>query len=104
VDPVSRTFTVKLGISAKGLHSGQFGRALLPVGEKQGLLVPKTAVLERGQLTFVWVVDDGNISRMRLVKPGNVLADQIEILAGLSAGERIVVGGTEKVTDGARVE
>jgi len=104
VDPVSRTFTVKLDIPARGLHSGQFGRALLPVGQKQGLLVPKTAVLERGQLTFVWVVDDGNIARMRLVKPGTVMANRIEILAGLSAGERIVVGGTEKVTDGARVK
>ncbi|MDD2335623.1 MAG: efflux RND transporter periplasmic adaptor subunit [Geobacteraceae bacterium] len=104
VDPVSRTFIVKLDIPAKGMHSGQFGRALLPVGEKQGLLVPKTAVLERGQLTVVWVVDDGNIVHMRLVKPGTAFADRIEILAGLSAGERIVVGGTEKVTDGARVE
>jgi len=104
VDPVSRTFTVKLDIPAKGMHSGQFGRALLPVAEKQGLLVPKKAVLERGQLTFVWVVDDGGIARMRLVKPGTVTADRIEILAGLSAGERIVVGGMEKVTDGARVE
>jgi RND family efflux transporter MFP subunit len=104
VDPVSRTFTVKLEIPAKGRHSGQFGRALLPVGEKQGLLVPKTAVMERGQLTFVWVVDDGNIARMRLVKSGTALADRIEILTGLSAGERIVVGGTEKVTDGAQVK
>jgi multidrug efflux system membrane fusion protein len=104
VDPVSRTFTVKLDIPAKGMHSGQFGRALLTVGKKQGLLVPKAAVLERGQLTFVWVVDSGNIARMRLVKAGTVLADRIEILAGLSAGERIVVGGMEKVTDGARVK
>jgi RND family efflux transporter MFP subunit len=104
VDPVSRTVTVKLDIPATGRQSGQFGRALLPVGEKQGLLVPKTAVLERGQLTFVWVVDDGNIARMRLVKPGSAMAERIEILAGLSAGERIVVGGMEKVTDGAHVK
>ncbi|RQW86420.1 MAG: efflux RND transporter periplasmic adaptor subunit [Geobacter sp.] len=104
VDPVSRTFTVKLDIPAKGRHSGQFGRALLPVGEKQGLMVPITAVMERGQLTFVWVLDDGNIARMRLVKPGTALADRIEILTGLSAGERIVVRGTEKVTDGAHVK
>jgi len=104
VDPVSRTFTLKLDLPAKGLHSGQFGRARLRVGETQGLLVPQRAVLERGQLTFVWVVDNGNIARMRLVKPGTVLDKRVEILAGLSAGERIVVAGMEKVTDGARVE
>lgn len=104
VDPLSRTFTVKLDIPAKGVRSGRFGRAQLPVGEKQGLLVPKTAVMERGQLTFVWVVDGDNIARMRLVQPGSVRAGRIEILSGLSAGERIVVGGMEKVTDGAKVE
>ncbi len=104
VDPVSRTFTLKLDLPAKGLRSGQFGRAQLRIGEKQGLLVPQKAVLERGQLTFVWVVDNGNIARMRLVKPGTVIAGRVEILAGLSAGERIVVGGMERVVDGARVE
>jgi hypothetical protein len=41
---------------------------------------------------------------MRLVKPGSAMAERIEILAGLSAGERIVVGGMEKVTDGAHVK
>jgi RND family efflux transporter MFP subunit len=104
VDPVSRTFTLKLDIPSTGARSGRFGRALLPVGEKQGLLAPKCAVRERGQLTFVWTVDSADIARMRLVKPGAAFGDRVEILSGLSAGERIVVGGMEKVTDGARVE
>jgi len=104
VDPVSRTFTVKLDLPAQGLRSGQFGRAQLRIGEMQGLLLPQKAVLERGQLTFVWVVDKGNIARMRLVKPGIVIDGRVEILAGLSAGERVVVAGMERVVDGARVE
>jgi RND family efflux transporter MFP subunit len=104
VDPLSRTFTVKLEIPSTGGRSGSFGRALLAVGEKRGVMVPKTALVERGQLTFVWVVDEGNIARMRLVKPGTSHADRIEILAGLSQGERIVVSGMEKVVDGARVK
>jgi RND family efflux transporter MFP subunit len=104
VDPLSRTFTVKLDIPPAGARSGRFGRALLPVGQKRGILVPKISIVERGQLTFVWVVDGSNIARMRLVKPGTVLADRVEILAGISEGERIVVSGMEKVTDGARVK
>lgn len=103
VDPRSRTFTVKLDIPAAGTRSGKFGRARLPTGEKQALLVPKNAVLARGQLTYVWVVDQGDIARMRLVKTGAGHADRIEILAGLSAGERIVVDGTGRVSDGARI-
>lgn len=104
VNPLSRTFTVKLDIPPAGARSGSFGRALLPVGAKQGILIQEAAIVERGQLTFVWVVDNRNIASMRLVKPGAVQADGIEILAGLSVGERIVVKGVEKVTDGARVE
>jgi RND family efflux transporter MFP subunit len=104
VDPLSRTFTVKLDIPSTGGRSGSFGRALFPIGEKRGVTVPKASVVERGQLTFVWVVDSRNIAMMRLVKPGAALADRIEILAGLSEGERIVVSGMEKVTDGAKVE
>lgn len=104
VDPVSRTFLVKLDIPSPGARSGRFGRALLPVGEKRGILVPKTAVVERGQLTFVWIVDNGNIARMRLVKPGASQGGRVEILAGLSEGERVVTGGTDRVRDGAKVE
>ncbi|MRR33940.1 efflux RND transporter periplasmic adaptor subunit [bacterium] len=104
VDPLSRTFIVKLDIPSTGLRSGRFGRALFPIGERRGILVPRTALVERGQLSSVWTVDRGNVASMRLVKPGPVRGDRVEILAGLGAGERIVVGGVEKVTDGARIE
>ncbi|HET6420775.1 MAG TPA: efflux RND transporter periplasmic adaptor subunit [Geobacteraceae bacterium] len=104
VDPVSRTFTVKLDIPPKGVRSGQFGRAYLPIGEKKGITIPASAVVVRGQLTSVWAVDSKGIARMRLVKPGETNGNRVEILAGLSDGDRIVTGGTEKVTDGARIE
>jgi multidrug efflux pump subunit AcrA (membrane-fusion protein) len=41
---------------------------------------------------------------MRLVKTGRTVGDRVEILSGLSDGERIVVGGAEKVSEGSRVE
>ena len=64
----------------------------------------KSAVIERGNLTSVWVVDSQNVARMRLVKPGKTIGDRVEILSGLSAGERVVVSGAEKVSEGAKVE
>ncbi len=104
VDPVSRTFTVKLDIPSKGIRSGQFGRAFFPVGENRGITIPASAVMERGQLTSVWTVDQQNIARMRLVKTGDTFGDRVEILAGLSDGDRIVTAGLEKVTDGSKIE
>lgn len=103
VDPASRTFTVKVDVAAKGLRSGMYGRASFPAGTRTGLLVPKGAIVERGALTSVWVVGKDDIARMRLVKSGRTVGEKVEILAGLSGGERIVVGGAEKVVDGAKV-
>jgi RND family efflux transporter MFP subunit len=103
-DPLSRTFTVKVEVAGKGLKSGVYGRALFSVGERKGIFVPATAVIERGALHSVWVVDKDNIARMRLVKKGKSTGERVEILSGLSDGERVVVSGVEKVADGARIQ
>lgn len=104
VDPASRTFTVKLDIAATGLRSGMYGRASFPFGSRTGLLVPKGALVERGALTSVWVVGKDNVARMRLVKSGRSVGEKVELLSGLSDGERVVVGGVEKVVDGCKIE
>jgi multidrug efflux pump subunit AcrA (membrane-fusion protein) len=103
-DPSSRTVTVKLDLpAAPGLKSGLFGRARFPAEERQALLVPIPAVVERGQLTAVYVVGADDVARLRLVTAGTRHADRVEILSGLAAGERVVVEGAPRVSDGARV-
>jgi RND family efflux transporter MFP subunit len=104
VDPATRTFIAKVEVAGKGLRSGGYGRARIPVGSRKGLLVPKSAVVERGALTSVWVVDKDKTIRMRLVRSGQPVGDRVEIISGLSAGERIVTGNMDKVVDGARIE
>jgi len=104
-DPGSRTFTAKINLSQKGLKSGLFGRGLISLGSSvNALLVSRKAIVERGALTSLWVVDKDAIARMRLVKTGKIQGDKIEILSGLSNGERVLVGGIEKITEGVRVE
>lgn len=104
-DPYSRTFTAKIPLKMKGLKSGMFGRAAIPVGAVNNvLMVAKTAVVERGALTSIWVMDRERIARMRLVKVGKSIGDRVEILSGLSPGELVVTAGGEKVSEGARVE
>lgn len=104
-DPVSRTYIAKVNLDQKGLKSGMYGRAAIELGTSlKGVLVPKQALVERGSMTLVWVVDSHNIARMRIVKAGRAMADKVEILSGLSDGERLVVSGADKVSDGAKVE
>lgn len=103
-DPVSRTFLVKLDIAAPGLRSGQFARALFKVGERDALLVPKAALVERAGIMGLFVVDAQGIAHFRMVRTGAEHQGQVEIQAGLSAGERIAVGGADKLESGDRVQ
>jgi membrane fusion protein, multidrug efflux system len=104
-DPASRTFIAKIELGQKGLKSGMFGRGAISLETSaSGMLVPRKAVVERGALTSVWIIDKDAIARMRLVKAGKAVGDKVEILSGLSDGERIVVGGVEKVSEGSKVE
>jgi RND family efflux transporter MFP subunit len=104
-DPAHRTFTAKINLNRKGLTSGMFGRGAIALGTgTNSILVPGKAVVERGALTSVWTVDKDHLARLRLVKTGKTRGETVEILAGLSPGERILVSGLEKVSDGAKVE
>lgn len=104
-DPGSRTFNAKVPISLKGIRSGMFGRGSIALGNSlKGIRVPRSAVFDRGALTALWAVGTDEIVRMRLVKTGRVQGETVEILSGLSDGDRIVVAGMEKAVDGARLQ
>jgi multidrug efflux system membrane fusion protein len=103
-DPASRTFTAKVRLGQKGLKSGMFGRGSLALGSRANrILVARKALIERGALTSVWVVDKDGIARMRLVKVGKTSGDRVEILSGLSDGELLVVSGAEIIREGTKV-
>jgi RND family efflux transporter MFP subunit len=103
VDAATRSFTVKIDLPAlPGLRSGMFGRAGFAVGKRGALLVPQSAVLARGQVRSVYVVE-GDTARLRFVTLGEGRDDQREVLSGLKAGERIVVTPTPPLADGGRV-
>jgi RND family efflux transporter MFP subunit len=102
-DPASRTFQVKLDLpAAAGLRSGQFGRVSVPTGEAKLIVVPKVALIRRGQMELMFVVDDGHAA-LRLVKSGKILSDGVEVLSGIEAGEQVVVSDPAKLKDGQPV-
>jgi RND family efflux transporter MFP subunit len=103
-DPASRSQTVKIDLPAtSGLRSGTFGRARFSTGKKQAMTISQRAITERGQLVSVFVVDDSGVARLRLIKTGKAYGDRVEVLTGLSEGERIVVDSPDTVSDGNRV-
>lgn len=104
VDAASRTGTVKIDLpSSAGLRSGLFGRAVFAIGTQEALSIPSAAAMERGQLQSVYVVEN-NTARSRLVTLGAKFEDRVEVLSGLSEGERVVVPIPRDLTDGTAVE
>jgi membrane fusion protein, multidrug efflux system len=104
VDPITRSALVKIDLPARSaLRSGAFVRVAFPVGSRNVLTVPATAVIRRGSLTSIFIVDRQQTVRMRLVSLGDRHESRVEVLAGLDPGERIVIQPTPAVRDGVKV-
>jgi multidrug efflux pump subunit AcrA (membrane-fusion protein) len=103
-DPSTRTYQVKLDLPAnRALRSGYFGRAAFSLASRSALFAPQQAIVRRGQLTAVYMVD-GEVARLRLVKTGKQHGESIEIFSGLDAGTRVVVNPPSALTDGSRIQ
>ena len=70
---------------------------------KPRLLVPKAAVRTDNGQSIVFLVRDDRVER-RAVKTGAAEGDQVEVLSGINAGDRVVVEGPDTLADGARVK
>ncbi len=117
VDPSSRTFTLKLDLPQGSWPSGLFGRVYVPVGQGVRVLIPRKAVVFRGDLSGVYVLDQDNRARFRVVRLGEAFVKQggvwapavsdepkalVEVLSGLAPGERIVLEA-QKVHEGDQI-
>lgn len=87
----SRTFKVRTAmIKNPELVPGMFARLELPLASTLGILIPRDAVHQVGQLTMVKVAVSGR-AEWRQVKLGRQVETQVEVLAGLQPGDRIML-------------
>jgi RND family efflux transporter MFP subunit len=104
VDAASRSYTVKIDLPAvPEVRSGAFGRASFQLSTRSPLTIPAGVVTERGQLQSVLVVENG-IVHTRLITTGQKNKDQVEVLSGLTAGEKLIFPVPQGLSDGAAVE
>ncbi len=128
VDPTSRSFRVKAALDSAP-SPGMFGKLCVPVGAAKKLLVPRSALRPRGELTTALIVDGESILRLRIVKTGAIYqkavldgqtfilqtgTDQlgatpegaeilVEALSGLSLGDEVVLGAPDVAREGDRL-
>lgn len=103
-DARSRSFQVKVSMPpGLDLKSGMFARVAIPLGGAGMLLIPKTAIIEQGQLSGVFIVDENQVARFRLVRTGKTYGDQVEIVSGLKIDQHYVSNVPMGLVDGAKV-
>jgi hypothetical protein len=89
----SSTFRARLDLppDALDLAPGMYVKVGLVVGEADRLLVPVSSIIERSEVTGVYVIDSHGLVSLRYVRPGHRFGDKVEIIAGVAAGERIAL-------------
>ena len=101
----SRTYTVKIDLPNRpGMRSGMFGKTRFAGGQREAILIPAAAIVQRGQLTGVYALDAKGIARLRLITLGKKFGDRIETLSGVTQGDRIVADGAKIEREGVVVQ
>jgi multidrug efflux pump subunit AcrA (membrane-fusion protein) len=87
----SNTFRARLELpeNATDLYPGMFVKVGFVIGEAKRLLVPAQTVVDRGDVTAVYVIDVAGHVTLRQIRPGHRFDGKVEVLSGLSAKERI---------------
>jgi RND family efflux transporter MFP subunit len=103
-DPASHSFLVKVELPADTrLRSGLFGRAHFPRGERVAIVVPRTCVVERGQLQGVYALGANELAELRYVTLGKSVGEKIEVLSGLQDGDKVVASPGDRELAGKRI-
>jgi membrane fusion protein (multidrug efflux system) len=105
VDSTTRTVTVQAQIDNRErlLKPGMLMTMAMRARERDALFVPEAALVPENARQFVWRIRDGSATRVEIT-PGTRRDGQVEVLAGLVAGERVAIAGQGNLRDGKRVE
>lgn len=106
-------YVVKINVSSsKDLFPGMFVNVQFPFKNaggvhqdfQQGVMIPKTALVENGQLTGVYTVSSQNTAVLRWIKIGKAFGDQVEVLSGLNAQDQYIISAEGKLYNGAKIQ
>lgn len=105
-DLQARTFPVKLSIpNEQGrVGVGMLARVRLPLGESQlSTVVPKDAVVTRGEQQFVYLIGNDGSVHATPVRTGTGVGQWVEVQGPIQSGEKVVTVGNERLMDGQKV-
>lgn len=104
VDERSRLGTVRMALPAEtGLQPGMFVRVEIDAGSSAALTIPLKALVWREGKPAVFTVSDEGTATLRTVTAGRKTNASVEVVEGLTSGERIVVQGAGLLNEGEKV-
>lgn len=107
VDTTSRTKEVILNFDARDerINAGMFGKVKLFTRDYSGKVVmPSDSLVQNGDDFYAYVVNPDSTVSKRKVELGNSVDGIVQILSGVSAGEKVVVQGQTSLGDGSKVQ
>ncbi|MEL7585222.1 MAG: efflux RND transporter periplasmic adaptor subunit [Prolixibacteraceae bacterium] len=86
------------------LYSGIYATVVYEKGHQSLMLIPQRALVKRGQLKGLYTVSQNGTLLLRWIRTGKAIGDSIEVLSGLTDGEKFVVNSQGRLYDGATVQ
>lgn len=106
-------YMVKVNVSnTQDLLPGMFANIQFPIKKSgklnqdftESVMIPKSALVEQGQLTGVYIPSTQNTAMLRWVKVGKTIGDQVEILSGLYSQEKYITNANGRLYNGAKIQ
>ena len=104
-DTVSHSFMVKIDLPALNqLRAGIYGTVEFANGVRQAIFIPRSAIVMRGSLAGAYVLDGKGIAAVRYLTLGGSQGDLVEVLSGISAGDKVIDAPADRDLAGKRIE
>ena len=104
-DPSTHSFLVKIDLpSSSQLRAGMYGTAEFANGVRNAILIPRSAVVVRGSLNCVYVLDGQGVAQLRYLTLGEAQGNLVEVLSGISSGEKLVDAPSDRDLAGKRID
>lgn len=95
----NHSFTVRIELpkGQHGLYPGMLVKAGFPLEQARRLLIDRRALVQRSELTAVYLLTEEGRIQFRQIRVGESVGEQVEVLAGLEAGEQVMLNPQQAV-------
>ena len=100
----THSFIVKIDVPAdKSLITGMYGKAFFSTGQREAIVVPRSAIVDLSGITGVYIVSSDGNAVFQMVQLGETQGDLVEMQTGLKAGDTVIVSKQDTRIDGRKV-